>query len=283
MNKKICARTYVYMFLQQSKKYRGNRKTVVFFSRPFIVIVTPNVSQNADGISLPILPPSSSSSFFNFDKTFSIFSSTLWILISRLSYWTHIECMSFEISSLNSFLNATILSFPVWSVFSGVSIAFDTGKSLLFMFSPVKMILVFDDGASTFYKHRVKRAHKVPTRKKWKKKREKKKRPLSRCENTPKFLSTETSSASSITHCLACIARSSQQNRENEKKNTWTDSLVVLHHPYCLTIHTIVSLFIALTKTKTKEEEEDIKRQPLILLQWETMALVLWNEKSSFN
>lgn len=77
MNKKICARTYVYMFLQQSKKYRGNRKTVVFFSRPFIVIVTPNVSQNADGISLPILPPSSSSSFFNFDKTFSIFSSTL--------------------------------------------------------------------------------------------------------------------------------------------------------------------------------------------------------------
>ena len=41
MNKKICARTYVYMFLQQSKKYRGNRKTVVFFSRPFIVIVTP--------------------------------------------------------------------------------------------------------------------------------------------------------------------------------------------------------------------------------------------------
>jgi len=52
------------------------------------------------------------------------------------------------------------------------------------MFSPVKMILVFDDGASTFYKHRVKRAHKVPTRKKWKKKREKKKRPLSRCENT---------------------------------------------------------------------------------------------------
>ena len=90
----------------------------------------------------------------------------------------------------------------------------------------------------------------------------------------------------SITHCIACIARSSQQNRENEKKNTWTDSLVVLHHPYCLTIHTIVSLFIALTKTKTKEEEEeeeDIKRQPLILLQWETMALVLWNEKSSFN
>ena len=56
-----------------------------------------------------------------------------------------------------------------------MSIAFDTGKSLLFMFSPVKMILVFDDGASTFYKHRVKRAHKVPTRKKWKKKREKKK------------------------------------------------------------------------------------------------------------
>ena len=47
MNKKICARTYVYMFLQQSKKYRGNRKTVVFFSRPFIVIVTPNVSENA--------------------------------------------------------------------------------------------------------------------------------------------------------------------------------------------------------------------------------------------
>ena len=40
MNKQICARTYVYI-LQQSKKYRGNRKTVVFFSRPFIVIVTP--------------------------------------------------------------------------------------------------------------------------------------------------------------------------------------------------------------------------------------------------
>tara|TARA_B100000519_G_scaffold86488_1_gene75094 strand:- start:1072 stop:1332 length:261 start_codon:yes stop_codon:yes gene_type:complete len=86
------------------------------------------------------------------------------------------------------------------------------------MFSPVKMILVFDDGASTFYKHRVKRAHKVPTRKKWKKK-EKRRKDHSRDVKTPKFLSTDIISIS-FTHCIACIARSSQQNRENEKKNT---------------------------------------------------------------
>lgn len=83
------------------------------------------------------------------------------------------------------------------------------------------MILVFDDGASTFYKHRVKRAHKVPTRKKyWKKKREKKKRPLSRCENTPKFLSTETSNQHQH-HSLHRLHRAlfATKQREREEKH----------------------------------------------------------------
>jgi len=118
------------------------------------------------------------------------------------------------------------------------------------MFSPVKMILVFDDGASTFYNHRVNRAHKVPTRKKyWKKKREKKKRPLSRCENTPKFLSTETS-------LIASLASRALRNKTERTRRKTHERTVLL---FC--IIPTVSQFIQSSRYSSRSQKRKKKKK----------------------